>query len=57
MDVYEAVRSRQPVRSFLDRPVPSDVLTRVLTAALQSPSGGNLQPWRVYVLSGGKLGD
>lgn len=57
MNVYEAVRSRQSVRGFLDRPVPLDVLTRVLNAALQSPSGGNLQPWHVYVLSGAKLDD
>jgi nitroreductase len=57
MNVYEAVRSRQSVRGFLDRPVPPDVLTRALTAALQSPSGGNLQPWHVYVLSGAKLDD
>jgi nitroreductase len=57
VDVYEAVRSRQSVRGFLDRPVPPDVLSRVLSAALQAPSGGNLQPWHVYVVSGPKLDD
>jgi nitroreductase len=57
MDVYEAVRSRRSVRAFLECPVPPDVLRRVLTAALQSPSGGNLQPWRVYVLCGARLDD
>src|SRR5215469_15028212 len=57
MDVYEAVRSRQSVRGFLDRPVPPDVLMTVLSAAMQAPSGGNLQPWHVYVLSGAKLRD
>src|ERR1700733_11552424 len=57
MNVYDVVRSRQSVRGFLDRPVPPDVLMRALTAALQSPSGGNLQPWYVYVLSGAKLDD
>jgi nitroreductase len=45
------------VRGFLDRPVPPDVLRKVLAAALRSPSGGNLQPWHVYVLSGAKLND
>jgi nitroreductase len=57
MDVYEAVRSRQSVRGFLNRPVPADVLDRVLTAALQAPSGGNLQPWHVYVARGATLDD
>ncbi len=51
------VRSRRSVRGFLDRPVPSDVLRTVLSAALQAPSGGNLQPWHVYVVSGAKLDD
>jgi nitroreductase len=57
VDVYEAVRSRQSVRGFLDRPVPSAVLRRVLSTALQAPSGGNLQPWHIYAVSGATLGD
>jgi nitroreductase len=57
VDAYEAVRSRQSVRGFSDRKVPPDVLRRVLSAAQQAPSGGNLQPWHVYVLSGAKLQD
>jgi nitroreductase len=57
VDVYDAVRSRQSVWGFLDRPVPPDVLRSVLSAALQAPSGGNLQPWHAYVLSGAKLQD
>jgi nitroreductase len=55
MDVYEAVRSRQSIRGFDGRSVPLDVLRRVLTTALRAPSGGNLQPWHVYVLSDTKL--
>jgi nitroreductase len=57
VNVYEAVRSRRSVRSFLDRPVPATVLTRVLSTALLAPSGGNLQPWQVYLLSGSRLED
>jgi nitroreductase len=55
VDIYEAMGTRQSVRGFLGRPVPADVLRRVLSAALQAPSGGNLQPWHVYVLSGARL--
>jgi nitroreductase len=57
MDVYEAVGSRRSVRGFLGRPVPAAVLWRVLDAALRAPSGGNLQPWRVCLLSGSRLED
>lgn len=31
------------------------MLSRVLTAAARAPSGGNLQPWHIYVLSGERL--
>ncbi|WP_373372011.1 nitroreductase [Nannocystis radixulma] len=55
MDMYEAVRSRRAVRGFTDRQVPREVLERVLSAAAWSPSGSNLQPWRIYVLTGGPL--
>jgi nitroreductase len=57
VDVYEAVRSRRSVRGFLGRPVPAAVLARVLRAASRTPSGGNLQPWRAYLLSGPPLDD
>src|SRR3984957_20093301 len=57
VNVYEAVRSRRSVRSFLARPVPAAALTRVLSAALLAPSGGKLQPWQVYLLSGSRLED
>ncbi|MFC4112879.1 nitroreductase [Nonomuraea zeae] len=57
MDVYEAVTSRRAVRGFTDRPVPREALERVLSAAAWSPSGSNLQPWRVYVLTGRPLAE
>ena len=57
MDVYEAVTSRRAVRGFTDRPVPKEVLERVLSAAAWSPSGSNLQPWHTYVLTGAPLAE
>lgn len=55
MDVYEAVQSRRAVRGFTDEPVPIPVLRRVLTAAGWAPSGGNIQPWRIFVVTGEPL--
>jgi nitroreductase len=55
VDVYEAVMSRRSVRGFVDRPVGREVLLRVLTAASQAPSGGNLQPWHVYIVDDERL--
>ncbi|MDA4108425.1 nitroreductase [Mycolicibacterium holsaticum] len=55
MDVYQAVRTRRAVRGFTDRPVPRETLERVLTAAAWAPSGSNMQPWRVFVVTGAPL--
>lgn len=57
MNVYDAVASRRAVRGFTDEPVPRHVLERVLGAAARSPSGGNLQPWHTYVVTGPALAD
>jgi nitroreductase len=55
MDVYEAVESRRAVRGFTDQPVSREVLERVLTAARNAPSGSNIQPWNIYVVTGEPL--
>src|SRR5262245_57808803 len=55
MDVYEAVTSRRAVRGFTDRPVSVEVLERVLSAAAWAPSGSNLQPWNIFVVTGAPL--
>lgn len=52
LTVEEAIRGRQSVRAFLKRPVPRDVVRRILETAGRAPSGSNIQPWRVYVVDG-----
>ena len=55
MNVSEALATRMSCRAFLPTPVPEATVRAILDGAKQSPSGGNLQPWRVYVLSGEPL--
>ncbi|HEX5775613.1 MAG TPA: nitroreductase [Caulobacteraceae bacterium] len=55
MDVTNAVKRRISVRAFRPDPVPGEVLREILELAHQAPSGGNLQPWRVYALAGEPL--
>lgn len=52
MNVSDAVASRISVRAFLDKPVTNDLLATILEKAGRAPSGGNLQPWRTYVING-----
>ena len=53
--VSAALDTRITVRDFLDKPVPDDLLREILTKAQRSPSGGNLQPWSVHVMTGEAL--
>jgi len=55
MDVIEAIRARHSVRDFSSKPVPKDTVMKILEAATLSPSGGNGQPWEVFVASGATL--
>jgi iodotyrosine deiodinase len=43
---YEVMRRRRSVRHFSDRPVPREVVERIILAAGTAPSGANKQPWR-----------
>ncbi|HWU26720.1 MAG TPA: nitroreductase [Rhizomicrobium sp.] len=52
MNVSQAVRARRSIRAFLNKPVPEALLKEVVELASRAPSGGNLQPWRIYVVSG-----
>ncbi len=57
MKVSEALETRLSVRAFLDKPVPAETLRSLLETAKRAPSGGNLQPWHVHVVSGEALQD
>ncbi|HWT53421.1 MAG TPA: nitroreductase [Rhodocyclaceae bacterium] len=50
--VDRAIEGRKSVRAFLPTPLPAGELERILEVAAQAASGGNMQPWRVYVLEG-----
>ncbi len=53
--VTDALMTRITVRAYLDKPVPSEILTRIFDTARRTPSGGNLQPWRAHVMTGNTL--
>ena len=49
MDFTAVIKTRRSVRAYSDRPIPHEVLGRVLEAARLAPSACNFQPWR-YIL-------
>ena len=52
MNTLDAIHRRRSIRRFMDRPIPRDVLERILEATVQAPSAKNAQPWRFVVLEG-----
>jgi nitroreductase len=47
-----AITSRRSVRAFLPTPVSLPEIEAILRVASRAPSGTNIQPWRVHVISG-----
>lgn len=52
MSVSEAIGQRRSCRAFRPDPVPEETVRELIGKALRSPSGGNLQPWRIIALAG-----
>ena len=50
-DLYRLMSTLRAVRKLRPDPIPGDVLGRVLQAACWAPTGGNMQPWRVIVVT------
>ena len=50
MDTLDAIRTRRSIRTYLDRPVPEELIQKLLAAAMQAPSARNQQPWQFVVI-------
>lgn len=50
MDFFTVVEQRYSVRAYQDRPVADADLHRILQAANDAPSAGNLQPYEIVVV-------
>ncbi len=50
MEVYEAVRTVLAVRKYQDKPVPADVVRRIVEAGQLTASSMNGQPWHFIVV-------
>lgn len=50
MEFFEVLKARRSVRNYVDRPVETEKLDRILEAINRAPSAGNLQAFDVYVV-------
>lgn len=52
VSAYDAVVGRRSIRAFLSTPVADEAIDGILAAASRAPSGQNMQPWQVQVVTG-----
>lgn len=52
MQFDDVVRDRRSVRAFRSDPVPAELIRDLLQVACLAPSGTNIQPWKVHVVTG-----
>jgi len=50
MDVFQAVKERRSIRSFLRKDIPEDVLPRLIDALRWAPTAGNLQSRKFFFI-------
>ena len=49
--VLEAIQNRSSKRAYLPKPVTREIQEKILEAASMTPSGANMQPWKVIAIS------
>jgi len=55
MKVSQALATRISCRAFRPDPVDERIVREIIDRARHAPSGGNLQPWHLYAVSGEPL--
>ncbi len=50
MDVYEAIEFRKTIRNFSNKPVPDDILFRIINAGFKAPTNNHLRDWHFVLL-------
>ncbi len=53
--VIEALNNRSSKRAYLPKPVPREIQEKILNAAAMTPSGANMQPWKVLAVNNTEL--
>ncbi|MFA5098514.1 MAG: nitroreductase family protein [Candidatus Margulisiibacteriota bacterium] len=51
-EVLDNIMSRRSVREYSDKPIPKEILQKIIEAGNMAPTGSNVQPWRFVVVEG-----
>jgi len=51
IDFLKLVKSRRSIRRFSGEKIPKEILRNILEATKYTPSAGNLQSWKCYIIT------
>lgn len=51
MELFEALHTRRSIRKYLDREIPSEIVQKLLAAAMMAPSAGDERPWQFVLVT------
>ena len=51
MNISDAVLTRKSIRAFTSKKISQKLIKTLLSKASRSPSGGNLQPWKIFIVN------
>ena len=57
MDTFDAIKTRRSIKSFQDHEMSKDEITKLLEAAILSPTSYNIQNWRFVIVTKQDLKD
>lgn len=57
MDIFDAIKNRRSVRRFEDRPVPDEIIRKIVEAGQWAPSACNRQDWRFIIVDSKEVRD
>jgi nitroreductase len=51
MDAIEAIKIRRSIREYQDKPIPKDLLEKIVDAARFAATARNVQPWEFVIIT------
>jgi len=57
MDIFDAIKNRRSIRRFEDRPVPEELIRKIVEAGQWAPSACNRQEWKFIIVDNKEVKD
>lgn len=51
MDIIEVIKTRRSIRQYKDKPIPKEILEKIVDAARFAPTARGIQPWEFIVIT------